>query len=810
MALNGSIVITTRVDSGQATKDLESLIGRVQKLEDAQNDAAKAAANQADQTSKLASASNAAGIAMGVFGAAMAAAAVGSIKLAADLEQSRVAFTTLLGSGEKAKKFLDELAAFAASTPFEFKDLQDSSRRLLAFGFAAKDIIPIMNAVGSAVAGLGGGKEQIDRVTLALGQMQAKGKVSAEEMNQIAELGVPGWQMIASAIGKSIPEAMKLAEKGAIDSTTAINALITGMNAKFPGMLEKQSQTINGQLSNLRDGVTLTATLIGEKLTNAFHIADAVGAAARAVSGFAQMVKTGGLGEALETMFPPGLRAVLIGVAGAITASLVPALGALAVSFGAATVAAGPFLAIGAGIGAAAYLIMQNWEPVSTFFYGLFDNIAKMADAFRDRIVNALGGAAAQFGGSGRTAMRMSQGGASIAMPKPEKAVASGGFKNLLDQFMPNFQKIMNTTVTTVANTAFTGLSGKAADTASTAVKAAGEKASKTAEKVVDDSKKLEMANRARQAAQDRNDAAERLRLERQALQERERLERETQQRTASGLREAYGVALNLLRGDFEGVAGFFRGKLEEGLVNALSKSPDVQNAIAQLGSAFTGPLGIAALFGSLLISSIMSAGATATKIAREVRDGAEAADRVLNPEKYKNENPAYREIDAAVKQAEKQLQDAEDAYMSLAPAHFLTLGTGLFGVGDAIKKADDARDIAAETLRQLRIRLGETPRFNAPGTPGYTSPDVVFIGGRPVMRSDLKSTAQDMGIIPTPDKPSEAKPAAMPGETPDKPIYTQVVNVRDFRDAFPDSAYFRAPSVDTTRSLNANAVAYR
>ena len=49
-----------------------------------------------------------------------------------------------------------------------------------------------------------------------------------------------------------------------------------------------------------------------------------------------------------------------------------------------------------------------------------------------------------------------------------------------------------------------------------------------------------------------------------------------------------------------------------------------------------------------------------------------------------------------------------------------------------------------------------------------------------------------------------------MPDETPDRPIYTQVVNVRDFREAFPDSAYFRAPSVDTTRSLNANAVAYR
>jgi hypothetical protein len=84
--------------------------------------------------------------------------------------------------------------------------------------------------------------------------------------------------------------------------------------------------------------------------------------------------------------------------------------------------------------------------------------------------------------------------------------------------------------------------------------------------------------------------------------------------------------------------------------------------------------------------------------------------------------------------------------------------------------------------------------------------------GGRAVVPNmqgpnlfDLRNQALAMlGIKP------ESKPAAMPGETPDRPIYTQVVNVRDFREAFPDSAYFRAPSVDTTRSLNANAVAYR
>jgi uncharacterized membrane protein len=83
---------------------------------------------------------------------------------------------------------------------------------------------------------------------------------------------------------------------------------------------------------------------------------------------------------------------------------------------------------------------------------------------------------------------------------------------------------------------------------------------------------------------------------------------------------------------------------------------------------------------------------------------------------------------------------------------------------------------------------------------------------GKWVRKSQSEGFVRTGGrTIPKPDKvkPDE-KPAIMPGETPDRPIYTQVVNVRDFREAFPDSAYFRAPSVDTTRSLNANAVAYR
>lgn len=184
------------------------------------------------------------------------AVAVTGLKFNAMKEQADIAFTTMLGSGLMAKSFLDELQAFAAKTPFEFPDLIRASQRLLAMGFAASEIIPTMTAIGDAVAALGGGQMEIDRVTTALGQMNAKGKTSAEEMMQLTEAGIPAWQMLADKIGVSVPEAMKMVTAGAIDAKTTVSAVVDGIETRFGGMMAAQSQTFNGLLSNLKDNFT--------------------------------------------------------------------------------------------------------------------------------------------------------------------------------------------------------------------------------------------------------------------------------------------------------------------------------------------------------------------------------------------------------------------------------------------------------------------------------------------------------------------------------------------------------------------------
>ena len=192
-------------------------------------------------------------IGMGAFAGGAGAMMKASLDVAGEAEQAQIAFNTMLRSEKEAGRFLQELEKFSIETPFELPQLREASRRLLAYGYSAKDIIPILKTVGDAAAGLGLGAEGIDRITLAIGQIRAKAKLSGEEMRQLAETGVPAWGYIAKALGVSTQEAMKMSEKGLIPAEKAIDAILAGMRKDFGGLMEKQARTLQGLLSTLRD-----------------------------------------------------------------------------------------------------------------------------------------------------------------------------------------------------------------------------------------------------------------------------------------------------------------------------------------------------------------------------------------------------------------------------------------------------------------------------------------------------------------------------------------------------------------------------
>lgn len=217
-----------------------------------------------------------------VFGGNLASSAVATLSSAfvdgaravvqysAKMEQTKIGFETLMGGAVAANRHLDELKKFAAETPFEFEGLTAASRRFQNVGLSAQRVVPIMTAVGDAVAAAGGSSETLDRVTLAISQIQAKSKVSAEEINQLAEAGVGGWRILSDQLGKSTADVMKLAEQGKISSDVFLQAFENFSKQNYGDSMKRQSKTFSGALSTIQDTIMTASSTAFEPLYEKF------------------------------------------------------------------------------------------------------------------------------------------------------------------------------------------------------------------------------------------------------------------------------------------------------------------------------------------------------------------------------------------------------------------------------------------------------------------------------------------------------------------------------------------------------------
>ncbi|TDQ01241.1 tape measure protein [Labedaea rhizosphaerae] len=206
------------------------------------------------------------GITAGTAFTVAGVAAVGmGIKFAASQEQAVTAFTTMLHSGQDARQFMVQLQDFAAKTPFDLPSVVTGAQRLMAFGFDAKQVLPTLTAIGDAVAGMGGSAEQINQVTLAIGQMSAKGKVQGDEILQLTEAGIPALRILANQMGVSTAKLQDMISKGLVPSSKAIPLLLTGIERgtkgaagqtqAFAGMMANQATTLTGVWSNFTDNL---------------------------------------------------------------------------------------------------------------------------------------------------------------------------------------------------------------------------------------------------------------------------------------------------------------------------------------------------------------------------------------------------------------------------------------------------------------------------------------------------------------------------------------------------------------------------
>ena len=304
---------------------------------------------------------------LGGIGAGLAALGVASVKAGASLQSTKTAFTNMLGSAEKAQDFLGKMQDFAAKTPFEFSQVSQAAQKFIAFGFSAEQVIPTLTAVGDAAAGVGLGAEGINRITLALGQMAAKSKVQAGEMMQLTETGIPAWKMLADQIGVSVPEAMSMVSKGAIDAATGITALVSGM--------EQSAAQVGLQIA---EALNLTGIFqsLGDMLTN-----------------FAATVQSSGLTEALLTAIPPEFQAGILLIISTLTGLAIPAISLfvtkvtlMAAPFIAAVTSAAPFIAVAAAVATALYAIVKSGMTVEDVLETMgikMETVTRAVDAVR-------------------------------------------------------------------------------------------------------------------------------------------------------------------------------------------------------------------------------------------------------------------------------------------------------------------------------------------------------------------------------------------------------------------------------------------
>lgn len=175
------------------------------------------------------------------------------VSLADEFQTDQIGFETMLKSKKKATKFMDSAKKFASVTPFDTSAVVSNAQRMLAYGFSDKDIIPDLTKIGNASAALGAGEEGISRVSRALGQMKTNGRLNAEDMNQLTDVGINAWKYLADAEGKSIAKIREMSQKGEISGDKAVKTILNGLK-EFDGMMDKTSNsTVSGLMSNIKD-----------------------------------------------------------------------------------------------------------------------------------------------------------------------------------------------------------------------------------------------------------------------------------------------------------------------------------------------------------------------------------------------------------------------------------------------------------------------------------------------------------------------------------------------------------------------------
>lgn len=181
-----------------------------------------------------------------------------------EVQQLEVAFRTMLGSVSQADELLQQLVRTAAITPFGLEDVANGAKQLLAYGLEAEKVNETLIRLGDIAAGL---SVPLNDLVYLYGTTMAQGRLYTQDLNQFTGRGIPMISELAKQFGVAESKVKELVEAGKVGFPEVQKVIesLTDEGGKFGGLMEEQSKTITGQISNIEDAVFMMFNEIGQQ-----------------------------------------------------------------------------------------------------------------------------------------------------------------------------------------------------------------------------------------------------------------------------------------------------------------------------------------------------------------------------------------------------------------------------------------------------------------------------------------------------------------------------------------------------------------
>ncbi len=252
------VLIRIRVDNGAVSAaELDRIADSVTRLERRMDDASKSVdrtGESLDKSSKrgqrmrntlgqIRGAARMGGMALVQMG--MQGVAAG-LKFNATLDSAKTSFTALLGSSDRAGRLTDRLAAVSSRSPLPLENYMNSAKHMLGFGVSARDVVPYLQSVNKAVVASGKGGPEMEKVAIALGQIKAKGRLTAEGLRGLSQAGIPASKILRKELGLTGKQMSNIGGEG-IKADRAIRAITRGWEQQFGPAYKNASKTFDFQ-----------------------------------------------------------------------------------------------------------------------------------------------------------------------------------------------------------------------------------------------------------------------------------------------------------------------------------------------------------------------------------------------------------------------------------------------------------------------------------------------------------------------------------------------------------------------------------